>query len=217
MKLSINFANKVGPYDMFLNKCAPGRFCHVEISTTIDTNVFRVMVDNVYDQAYSKEMMDTLLQRTKDISDKTLHVCFYIMWGGVVSIRFLCTLSDDALMRPPEKPVYDTVVIPMDIDKLEQVVSYNLRQLGREYDIPRAVLLLSHFTLRTLGPPEKFFCSQLVMHTFLECEIYLESIRSLKDINHMTPTGVYDWLVKQQSSSVAKEDEDQDVISKEKE
>ena len=214
MELSINFANKVGPYDMFLNKCAPGRFCHVEISTKIETAVFRVMIDNIYDQAYSKEMMDTLLQRTLDITVQTLHVCFYIMWGGVVSIRFLNTLSDDALMRPPEEPVYDTVVIPMDIDKFEQVVSYNLRQLGRAYDIPRAVLLMSHFTLRTPGPPEKFFCSQLVMHMFMECGIYVESIRLLNDINHMTPTDVYDWLIEQQTPSVSNENED--VISKEK-
>jgi len=197
MELNINFANKIGPYDMFLNKCAPGKFCHVEMSLEIDRGMFRVLVDSCIQDAFAPNTLQAILTRTDKVDMKTLHVCFYIMWGGVVSVRFLHHLSEDELMQPPKEPLYETVRIPLNEDIMEKVVCYNLRQLGRPYDIPRAVCLLSLYTLRLHGAPDKFFCSQLVMHTFKNCDLFTKSIECQPNINHMTPSNVYDWLVKQ--------------------
>lgn len=214
MELSVSFANKEGPYNMFLNKCAPGKFCHVEMSTIIETDVFRVIVDNIKSEdAFSPSMLSTLMARTKDVDAKTLHVCFYIMWGDVVSVRFLNTLSNDPLTRPPEEPVYTSISLPLEFDVMEKIITYNLCQIGREYDMPRAILLLSPYTLRLHDVPSKFFCSQLVMHTFVQCNVFPEETENLKDINHMTPSGVYDWL----KSVLEKNRKDNSVVSESKE
>lgn len=192
MDLHINFAKPVGPYDMTWNKCVP-TYCHVEMSIEIEKDLFSVIVDSNVSLAHDPTILETLLKRLKQSSVKTLHVCFYIMWGDVVSVRFLDDLNDDPLMRPPEQPIYDSIVIPLQVETLQTLVGYNLRQLGKPYDIPRAILLLVSFTLRSNDgeTPSKFFCSQLVMHTLKECELY--DVSKL-NIDHMTPLNVYEWL-----------------------
>ena len=192
-RMNVNFANPVGPYDILWNKCA-GKYCHVEISLKMDTSLFRVLVDTSMDTAYDPAMLQDILSRTKGTTLKTLHLCFYIMWGGVVSLRFLDDLSNDALMRPPESPVYDTIHIPLTEEETHRVVKYNLQHLGRSYDIPRALFLLTAFTLRLNGEPDKFFCSQLVMYTLRDAGLHADAIKQVENINHMTPTDVFDWL-----------------------
>lgn len=201
MDLKISFARPVGPYDMLWNKCV-GKFCHVEMSVEMDKDLFRVMVDSNIEHAYSPKTLEDIMKRTKDIELKTLNVCFYIMWGEVVSVRFLTSLHDDPLMSPPRGPVYENIVLQLEVEELQQVIGYNLRQLGKPYDIPRALLLFSHVTLRTDEEPDKFFCSQLIMYTLLNSGLYVDEIKLLKDINHMTPTNVYDWLVKQKPKTI---------------
>lgn len=192
MDLHINFARPIGPYDMTWNKCVP-TYCHVEISIEIDKDLFAVIIDSNVSVAHKPSILENLLKRLKMTSLKTLHVCFYIMWGDVVSVRFLDDLNDDPLFRSPEKPIYDSIVVPLDVETLQKVVAYNVRQLGKPYDIPRALLLLASFTLRSVNgeTPSKFFCSQLVMYTLKDCGIY--DVSDL-NIDHMTPLNVYEWL-----------------------
>jgi len=199
-RMNVNFANPVGPYDILWNKCA-GKYCHVEISLKMETSLFRVLVDTSMDTAYNPSMLQDILSRTKGTTLKTLHLCFYIMWGGVVSLRFLDDLSNDALMRPPESPVYDTIPIPLTEEETHRIIKYNLKHLGRSYDIPRALFLLTVFTLRLNGEPDKFFCSQLIMYTLRDAGIHADAIRQIENINHMTPTDVFDWLSVQKPHS----------------
>jgi len=201
MDLKVSFARPVGPYDMLWNKCV-GKFCHVEMSVEMDKDLFRVMVDSNIEQAYSPKTLEDILTRTKDTELKTLNVCFYVMWGDVVSVRFLTNLHDNPLMSPPRGPVYENVTLQLEVEELQTIVGYNLRQLGKPYDIPRALMLLSHITIRLDGEPDKFFCSQLIMHTLLNSGLYVDEIKQLKNINHMTPTNVYDWLTKQKPKTI---------------
>jgi len=212
MLLKVNFANPIGPYDLMLNKCA-GKYCHAEISLEIDTGLFRVMVETTMVDAYDPAMLQDILNRTKGSGLQTLNVCFYIMFGGIVSLRFLNILSDDPLMRPPELPVYDVIEIPLGDEEFHTIIQYNLKQLGRSYDIPRALFLLTSFTLRLHGEPDKFFCSQLVMYTLREAKIYADQIATLRDINHMTPTNVYDWLSAQKQRGVDSTEDDDTKIN----
>ena len=129
------------------------------------------------------------------------------MWGDVVSVRFLDTMNEDVLMRPPETPVYDSIRIPLKMESLQKVIGYNLRQLGKPYDIPRALMLLTSFTLRT-DPnvcPSKFFCSQLVMYTLKHANLF--DMSEVEDINHMTPLMVYQWLSKKTTKAEGNETE----------
>lgn len=207
MDLHINFAKPVGPYDMTWNKCVP-TYCHVEMSIEIEKDLFSVIVDSNVSSAHNPVILENLLKRLKASSVKKLNVCFYIMWGDVVSVRFLDELNDDPLMRPPEEPIYDTITIPLEVEQLQKVIGYNLRQLGKQYDIPRALLLLTSFTLRTdtNEVPSQFFCSQLIMHTFKHSSLY--DISKLKDINHMTPLNVYEWLKEQVEKTIKVDNDD---------
>lgn len=196
MDLKVSFARPVGPYDMLWNKCT-GRFCHVELSIELDRDLFRVMVDTNISTAYNPSTLEGIMKRTKVSDLKKLNVCFYVMWGEVVSLRYLSELSEDPFLSPPTQPVYETITIPMELEEMQSIIGYSLRQLGKPYDIPRAILLFSHVTLRIEGEPEQFFCSQLIMHTLKEAGIYKNEIEALKDINHMSPVAVYEWLSKQ--------------------
>ena len=193
MIVNVSFANPLGPYDMLWNKCV-GRHCHVEMSMKIKTDLFRVTVNNSIDQAYDPSVLEGIMKRTKDTELRTLNVCFYIMWGSVVSLRFLSEMTDDALMGLPSEPVYDTIPIDIDEEEAMTLVSFNLRQLGKPYDTVMALLLFSPITLRSSDNPDKFFCSQLVMRSLKEAGIYEDQMQALSNIDHMKPTDVYDWL-----------------------
>lgn len=201
MDLKISFARPVGPYDMFWNKCT-GTFCHVEMSIELEKDLFRVIVDSNIHEAYNSSILEGIMNRTKTSELKKLNACFYIMWGEEVSLRYLSDLSDDPFMSPAAKPVYETITIPLELEEMQKVVGYLLRQLGKPYDIPRALLTFSHVTLRLHGEPDKFFCSQLVMHALQYAEMYKDEIKECKNINHMQPECVYKWLVKQEPRTI---------------
>ena len=122
-----------------------------------------------------------------------LHVCFYILFGDVVNVRFLTELSDDSFFKPPSQPVYDTVEVKLnDLEALQQLVTWSVCQLGKSYDIPRAVLLMTPFTLRLEEEnPEKYFCSQMIMYLFRSQNLF---DTTNININHMKPDDVWTWL-----------------------
>lgn len=201
MDLKISFARPVGPYDMLWNKCT-GKFCHVEMSIELEKDLFRVIVDSNIERAFNSSILEGIMKRTKMSDLKKLNICFYIMWGEEVSLRYLSELSDDPFMSPAAEPVYETISIPLELEEMQQVIGYLLCQLGKPYDIPRALLTFSHVTLRLQGEPDKFFCSQLVMHALKYAEIYKDEMKECKDINHMQPECVYQWLSKQEPRSI---------------
>lgn len=194
MDLIVSFANPIGPFDLFWNKCA-GKYCHVEISVDIPRELLVSLLESVQDDCFDPERIARLLKRVIEAKDvETLNICFFVLWGEAVDSRFLSKLAENAISRPPEEPTYENIVVPLELEELKNVVQYSLRQVGKSYDIPRALLLFSPLTLRTDDSPEKFFCSQLVMHTFKQLDSYAEDMKSLEDINHMKPDDVYNWL-----------------------
>lgn len=191
MELCLNFAYPVECYDNFFNKCA-GIFCHVEYSLKIDTALFRLIIDQSMGEVYDPEACQLILNKTKNHTGD-LNVSFYILFGGVVSVRFLSDLHDDAFFRPPCRPVYEVVRIPLnDVEKVQTLVRWSVCQIGKSYDVPRALLSMTPVTLRLEDEnPDKFFCSQMMM--------YLIKTQKLFDvckvnINHMNPDDVWVWL-----------------------
>ena len=160
----------------------------------INSDLFRVIVNNSIDKAYDPKVLEGVMKRTKDTELRTLNVCFYIMWGSVVSLRFLSKMTDDVIMGLPSEPVYDTIPVDVDEEEAMALISFHLRQLGKPYDTMMALLLFSPVTLRSTDNPEKFFCSQLVMRALKEAGIYEDQIQALYNIDHMKPSDVYDWL-----------------------
>ena len=185
MELQIHFAKPVSIYNNFLNKCA-GKYCHCEVSVELTTNLLRAMIETAISNAYSPSYLEKVLKKLTTVEGK-VKICFYILWNDVVSIRFFNNLGND--FYNPTEEVYDTVSLQIPtVEKLKDFIVWNLCQVGKPYDLARALCLFLPLTIRTENP-QKFFCSQLVMHG-------LENIgyKVDQDINHMKPDDVYNWL-----------------------
>ena len=197
LSIQISFARPIGPYDMLWNKCV-GKFCHVDMSMKVDKNIFQVLANNSLEESFHPEVLQSIILQTKKRKEKRVHVCFYVMWGETVSVRFLDPSHKDPFLHPPSQPTYENITIPVTMDQMHAVLEYNLKQIGKPYDIPRAILLFSWKTLPVHGVPTKFFCSQLVLYALEQLQIFHGPFI----LDHMTPTSVYDWLLHEQEDSI---------------
>ena len=186
MNINVHFAKPVSIYNNYINKCT-GKYCHCEVSIQLDAQLFSVIIDSAIKDAYDPNYLELLLKKIKETKGK-IHFCFYVLLNDVVSIRFFNPLGDE-FFSPPTEDVYDTIVLETKgIEELKSYITWNLCQLNKPYDLLRGCLLFFPFTLRTEENPNKFFCSQLVMHSLkvkYSCD---------RDINHMKPDDVYEWL-----------------------
>lgn len=195
MQLDIAFAKPVGPYRNPINYI-PNTYCHVELSFHTTAETFRRQLTQYMQGSYDPAKVQKLLNRIRKIKG-TIIVCFYINWGETVSCRYLSEIIDDPYLRPPESPVYDTLKVMMDLEQSDKIVRFYLKQLGKRYDYSRAILSLFPFTFR-YNDPDKFFCSQLVLHSLKEIGIQYEG-----NPNHVLPIDVYRFL---QNMPINKED-----------
>lgn len=185
MELKVHFAKPVSIFDNFINKCV-GKYCHCETSIRIDASLLCVMIDTAISEAYAPSYLEKLLKKMKLLKGK-VEICFYILWNDVVSIRFFNRLGDD--FHNPTDEVYDTIVVEINsIEHLKEYIIWNLCQVGKPYDFLSAACLFLPVTLKN-EMPQKFFCSQLVMHGLREIGLQPDT-----DINHMKPDDVYEWL-----------------------
>lgn len=191
MNINVNFAQPLGIYNNFINKCA-GKFCHVEISLDIDAGQLSVLIDNALNESYSPSLCQTVLNNTKGMKGK-LTVAFYILFGGVVSLRFLDESNEDPFYKPIQDEIYDVITLKVDEEKFYNIVTWHVKHLGRSYDIPKALFSVTPFFPWSTNVPEKFFCSQMIMYMIRENEI-MEVDRSF-NIDHMTPDAVYEFLL----------------------
>ena len=191
MEVSINFANPIACYDNFINKCA-GKLCHVEVCFEVDVAVLRVIIDMQLQECYSPSICQTILNNTEKMSGN-ITVAFYILFGDVMSMRILSDTEEDEFLKIPKEPVYETVPLQLEEEQYHDLIALNVKMLGRKYDIPRAVLLLTPFSYPTTSKPETFFCSQLVMHIIKDNNLL--PIEDTLDIDHMKPDDVYQWLL----------------------
>ena len=154
--------------------------------------IFRGLLVSSIESSYDPQMVQELINRIRHQKGKII-VCFYINWGEKLSCRYLSNVIDDPYYRPPEPPVYDTLSIECDLDKLNRIASFYLLQLGKPYDYFRAVLTLAPITLRSNFEtlPDKYFCSQVVMYSLREIGFECD-----EDMNHMKPLDVYRFVKK---------------------
>lgn len=186
MNINIHFAKPVSIYNNYVNKCA-GKYCHCEVSIELDAQLLSVIIDSAIHNSHDPQYLEQLLKKVQKSTGK-IHFCFYVLLNEVVSIRFFNDLGDD-FSSPPTEEIYDTITLETSgIEELKSFITWNLRQINKPYDIIRACFLFFPFTLRTEETPQQFFCSQLVMHSLK----YKYTCN--KDINHMKPDDVYEWL-----------------------
>lgn len=193
MDLCINFANPVQCYDNILNKCA-GKYCHVECSTTINVSMLRFLFDVVLTDCYAPNICQNVINNIMNL-EGDVTIAFYILFGDIMSMRILNEHEENSFLQLPKAPIYEVIKIKLEEEKMYEVIKWNIRMLGRKYDIPRAVLLLTPISIPLRDRPENFFCSQIVMYMLKENNIV--EIDDTLDINHMKPDHVYEWLVQQ--------------------
>lgn len=191
MEVSINFANPIACYNNFINKCA-GKMCHVEVSFEVEVAVLRVLIDMQMSDCYSPSICQTILNNTEKMKGNII-VAFYILFGDVMSMRILSDTEDDEFLKIPKEPVYQTITLKLEEEKFHDLLQWNIKMLGRKYDIPRAILLLTPFSFPTGSRPETFFCSQAVMYMIKENDLL--PVENDLDIDHMKPDHVYSWLL----------------------
>jgi len=201
MDVSINFALPVDCYNNLLNKCA-GKYCHVETTVTIDVSMLRFLFDTSLNDCYAPDICQNISNNLKNLTGD-ITVAFYILFGDIMSMRILKEDEENAFLQPPTSAIYDTLKIKLDEEHMYNVIKWNIKMLGRNYDIPRAVLLLTPFSIPPGERPEKFFCSQVVMYMIKETSIL--TVEGALDIDHMKPDHVYDWLVQKIDSIKVKE------------
>jgi hypothetical protein len=197
MQLDIAFAKPIGPYRNPINYIPP-TYCHVELSFHTTAETFRRQLTQYMEGSYNPANVQKLLNRIRKVKG-TIIVCFYINWGETVSCRYLSEIIDDPYLRPPEEPVYDTLKVMMGLEQSDKIVRFYLKHLGKRYDYSRAILSMFPFTFRS-HDPDKFFCSQLVLHSLKEIGIHYEG-----NPNHVLPIDVYRFL---KNLPINKEDSD---------
>lgn len=187
MQLDVAFAKPIGPYKSLMNY-VPRRYCHVELSFHTTTDAFRRQLVQYMEGSYSPREVQILYNRIKSYNGKLI-VCFYINWGEQVSARYLSELIDDPYLRPPEKPVYETIPLTVTLEQQDKLVAFYLKNLGKSYDYSRAILSMCPITLRN-NNPERFYCSQLVLYSLKAMGLDLKNV----NIDHVSPLDVYKLL-----------------------
>merc|ERR1719248_347264 len=95
-------------------------------------------------ECYSPSICQTILNNTEKMSGN-ITVAFYILFGDVMSMRILSDTEEDEFLKIPKEPVYETLTLQLEEEKYHELIEWNVKMLGRNYDIPRAVLLLTPF------------------------------------------------------------------------
>lgn len=190
MDLSINFANPIDCYDNILNKCA-GKYCHVECTVKIDVSMLRFLFDTALNECYAPTICQNIINNINNL-EGDITVAFYILFGDIFSMRILNDEEENTFLQLPKAPIYEIIKIKLEEEKMYEVIKWNICMLGRNYDITRAVLLLTPISISLNTRPEKFFCSQIIMYMLKENDIV--EVEGSLDINHMKPDHVYEWL-----------------------
>ena len=186
MQLDVSFAKPVGPYNSPLNYI-PRTYCHVELSFHTTATTFRRQLTQYIEGSNSPGDVQVLLNRIRRYHGKLI-VCFYINWGETVSCRYLSELVTDPYLRPPEKPVYDSIPVKVSIKQSDELTKFYIQNLGKAYDYFRACLSMCPVALRSANP-NRFYCSQLVLHSLKSTGIEFDC-----NIDHVSPLDVYKLL-----------------------
>ena len=178
------FARPVGIYNNWFNKVVAyitgGSFCHSEF-------VFTWSEEEA--DAYFGSMDTPLANSYKRyIEDGKLHVCFYILWGDVLSYRLLKYQHNNPFYRIADEAQSANIPINVTMDEEKKMVSFLLNQCGKSYDYTAA--LMYYIPLRnSLTEYDQYYCSELMVCT-------LQQVRMLSNVNPSgcTPNKLYTLL-----------------------
>ena len=185
--LSAVFTRPVGIFDNWFNKVVAymtgGDYCHSEF-------LFRWSedeADNFFSQVDGHDKLKDHYKRY--IEEGELHICFYILWGDVLSYRLLKYQHNNPFYRVMDESSAACVPITLSKDNETKVGNFLLSQCGKPYDYAAALLYL--VPLRSPNTEySQYYCSELMVCALQQC-------RMLQTVNPsgITPNHLYNLLV----------------------
>jgi hypothetical protein len=100
-----------------------------------------------------------------------LNLCFYVLWGDLVSYRFLKHTHNNPFYRMPNNTQYTQVHLDVDEIKEHEMLNFLLQECGKYYDYGGALAYFVPWRTHS-NVYEKYFCSQLMMTTMQKVGLY---------------------------------------------
>ena len=169
--LNAVFARPVGIFDNWFNKVVSymtgGDFCHSEFVFSWTPEEAKHFFSNI-------EGHDKFKNNYKRyIEDGKLHVCFYILWGNVLSYRLLKYQHNNPFYRVLDDSQAKKIKINLNQENEMKIASFLLSQCGKPYDYNAAVCYF--VPLRNSRPEyEQYYCSELMVCALQQCRLLLD-------------------------------------------
>jgi|TARA_B110000858_G_scaffold185829_1_gene228379 hypothetical protein len=178
------FARPVGIFNNWFNKvvayCTRGSFCHSEFVFTWSeeqADAYFCTLDTPLSNSYKRY-----------IEDGKLHICFYILWGDVLSYRLLKYQHNNPFYRIADEAQSANVPINVSMQEEQKMVSFLLNQCGKSYDYTGALMFFVPLR-NSMTEYDQYYCSELMVCT-------LQQVRQLPGVNAsgVTPNHLYKLL-----------------------
>jgi len=175
--LNAVFVRPVGIFDNWFNKAVSlmtrGDYCHSEFVFSWTEEEAEAFFSEVEGHDRFKDNYTLYLE------DGMLHLCFYILWGDVLSYRLLKYQHNNPFYRMMDKSQASYVKINADMNKQKKLAKFLLSQCGKPYDYTAAVLHFVPFR-KSSSEYEEYYCSELMVCALQQCRMLL----------HVNPSGV---------------------------
>jgi hypothetical protein len=184
--LNAVFARPVGVFDKWFNKVVTyltrGDFCHSEFVFTWTEEEAAHFFSNIDGHEKFKS------NYKRYIEDGKLHVCFYILWGDVLSYRLLKYQHNNPFYRVLDESQAASVKVNTSMENELKLANFLLSQCGKPYDYGAAVMYF--VPLRSSRTEyQQYYCSELMVCALQQC-------RMLQEVNPsgVTPNKLYTLL-----------------------
>lgn len=136
-----------GWFNRFAASATGGNFCHSEF-------IFKWTPEEI------KQILPLIPSLKTSLFDEseTIHLAFYILWGGQVSYRLLSKDAENSFWR---LPVNNLLQIPLDFKEEMRMFEFCMNQYGKNYDRVGALGSVIPIRKHKLVYNE-YFCSQLM-------------------------------------------------------
>lgn len=184
--LNAVFCRPVGIFDNWFNKVVSyltrGDYCHSEFVFSWTEDEARIFFSDVNGHDKLKNNYN------RYIEDGRIHICFYILWGDVLSYRLLKYQHNNPFYRILDDTCAANIPVNLSLDNEYKLGKFLLSQCGKPYDYAGA--LLYAVPLRTSNSEyPQYYCSELMVCALQQC-------RMLQTINPsgVTPNKLYKLL-----------------------
>jgi len=185
--LNAVFARPVGIFDNWFNRfvcgLTGGDYCHSEFVFSWTEK----QAEAFFEQVEGHDKFKSNYRRY--IEDGNLHICFYILWGDVLSYRLLKFQHNNPFYRILDDSQASKVPITLTDQNETKLANFLLEQIGKPYDYGAALMYFVPLRNTQTEYPQ-YYCSELMVCALQQC-------RMLQDVNPsgVTPNHLYRLLV----------------------